>query len=78
MKGVIDLHKNVLRMGNIIETNFLPESELPTHARLSGNTPDIDDTDSHQLSKSKSSRDLLEKTSCQGDLESASKRSRCK
>lgn len=40
---VLDLHKNVLRMGNVVETNFLPESELPTHARLSGDTSDIDE-----------------------------------
>jgi len=42
---VLDLHKNALRFGNIVETNFLPESELPTHAKLSGNTPDIEDND---------------------------------
>ncbi|CAF1170790.1 unnamed protein product [Rotaria sordida] len=40
---VLDLHKNILRIGNVVETSFLPESELPTHARLSGNTPDVDD-----------------------------------
>lgn len=41
---VLDLHKNVLRMGNVVETNFLPESELPVHARLSGNnSSDIDE-----------------------------------
>ena len=38
-------------MGNIVETTFLPESELPIHARLSGNTPDIDDNDSNRLGK---------------------------
>ncbi|CAF3671673.1 unnamed protein product [Rotaria sp. Silwood1] len=42
---VLDLHKNVLRIGNVVETSFLPESELPIHARLSGNTPDIEDED---------------------------------
>jgi len=45
---VLDLHKNVLRFGNIVETNFLPESELPIHAKLSGNTPDIEDSDFDQ------------------------------
>jgi hypothetical protein len=48
---VLDLQKNVLRFGNIVETNFLPESELPTHARLSGNTPDIDNDDSNRFGK---------------------------
>ena len=42
---MLDLHKNVLRFGNAVETNFLPESELPIHAKLSGNTPDIEDYD---------------------------------
>jgi hypothetical protein len=37
------MDKNVLRIENSVETSFLPESELPLHARLSGNTPDIED-----------------------------------
>ncbi|CAF0932685.1 unnamed protein product [Adineta steineri] len=39
---VIDLEKNVLRIEDSVETSFLPESELPTHARLTGNTPDVE------------------------------------
>jgi len=48
---VLDLHKNILRIGNLVETNFLHESELPIHARLSGNTPDIDDNDYNRLAE---------------------------
>lgn len=36
------MEKNVLRIENSVETNFLPESELPLHARLTGNTPDFE------------------------------------
>jgi len=39
------LDKNVLRIENTVETSFLPESELPSHARLSGNTPDAEEND---------------------------------
>ncbi|UJR34068.1 hypothetical protein I4U23_021478 [Adineta vaga] len=39
---VIDLEKNVLRIENSVETSFLPESELPLYARLTGNTPGSD------------------------------------
>ncbi len=39
------MDKNVLRIENSVETSFLPESELPLHARLTGNTPDTEDTD---------------------------------
>lgn len=39
---VLDLDKNVLRIENTVETRFLSESELPSHARLTGNTPDVD------------------------------------
>ncbi len=42
---VIDLNKNVLRIENTVETRFLPESELPLHARLSGNSPGEEDND---------------------------------
>ncbi|CAF1274157.1 unnamed protein product [Adineta ricciae] len=42
---VIDLDKNVLRIENSVETSFLPESELPLHARLTGNTPGSADLD---------------------------------
>lgn len=28
-----------------METSFLSESELPDHARLTGNTPDVEDYD---------------------------------
>jgi len=46
---VLDLHKNVLRIANSVETSFLPESELPTHARLSGNANDVDEGDFERL-----------------------------
>ncbi|CAF0895114.1 unnamed protein product [Rotaria sordida] len=36
---VIDLDRNVLRIENSVETSFLPESELPAHARLSVHSP---------------------------------------
>jgi hypothetical protein len=42
---MIDLDKNVLRIENSVETSFLPESELPLHARLTGNTPGADEDD---------------------------------
>ncbi|CAF1427636.1 unnamed protein product [Adineta ricciae] len=42
---VIDLDKNVLRIEDSVETSFLPESELPLHARLTGNTPGSADLD---------------------------------
>lgn len=35
---VIDLQDNVLRFGNAVRTRFLPESELPMHARLSNDS----------------------------------------
>ena len=40
LQCIIDLQENVLRFGNTVQTTFLSESELPTHAKLS--------TDSHQ------------------------------
>ncbi|UJR13301.1 hypothetical protein I4U23_000319 [Adineta vaga] len=42
---VLDLDKNVLRIANSVETSFLPESELPYHARLSGGQTEIEDHD---------------------------------
>ncbi len=39
------MDKNVLRIENSVETSFLPESELPLYARLSGNTPDAEGND---------------------------------
>ncbi len=39
------MDKNVLRIENSVETSFLPESELPLHARLTGNTPDTEERD---------------------------------
>lgn len=39
------MDRNVLRIENTVETSFLPESELPAHARLTGNTPDVEDYD---------------------------------
>lgn len=42
---VIDLDKNVLRIEDSVETSFLPESELPLYARLTGNTPGSADLD---------------------------------
>ena len=42
---VIALDKNVLRIEDSVETSFLPESELPLHARLTGNTPGSADLD---------------------------------
>ncbi|CAF1025931.1 unnamed protein product [Adineta steineri] len=47
---VLDLHKNVLRIANAVETSFLSESDLPTHAKLSGNLPD--DIEDNELIKS--------------------------
>ncbi|CAF4188374.1 unnamed protein product [Rotaria magnacalcarata] len=51
---VLDLHKNTLRIGNAVETNFLSESELPIHAKLSGNTPDIEDDISNSTTENNS------------------------
>ncbi|CAF3250242.1 unnamed protein product [Rotaria socialis] len=41
---VIDLDKNVLRIENSVETSFLSESELPSYARLSDNSPSTEGT----------------------------------
>lgn len=46
------MDKNVLRIENSVETSFLPESELPLHARLTGNSPDIEDSPSESLLRS--------------------------
>lgn len=45
---ILDLQKNLLRIGNTVSTNFLAESELPAHARLSSHSPGVDETDSVQ------------------------------
>ena len=42
---VLDLDKNVLRIANSVETSFLPESELPSHARLTGNAEEMDESE---------------------------------
>ncbi|CAF1604019.1 unnamed protein product [Adineta ricciae] len=66
---VLDLNKNVLRLANTVETSFLPESELPHHARLSGNGAEAEDGDSiraadgHQQPRSQQSATASSTTS---------------
>ncbi|KAL4221508.1 cyanamide hydratase [Mactra antiquata] len=50
---VIDLQKNELIIGTTgTRTKFLPENQLPTHARINSSTQDaMEDSEDHQLAK---------------------------
>lgn len=59
----IDLQKNVLRIGTTgTETRFLPESELPECARLTGGNSEIDFKENARLAEEIEIRDAIEKS----------------
>lgn len=53
LQCVIDLQKNQLIIGTTgTSTSFLPENQLPSHARINSSSQEpIDDSEDHQLAK---------------------------